>query len=234
MENRQQIIGELTEISPFLAERMAASPYRVPAGYFDALAVAIWQKIQAETVLPTVKNNAYQVPQGYFEGLSNNILTKIKAGAGNEVEAELAELAPLLHSIPKQTPYVLPVGYFEQLVPARAIPVKKKAKVISLARKWTQYAAAAVVAGILVTTAFLVTDNTDTLHGNYRGLDVPAELDKVSENELATYLDNPESAQALNVNGGELQDIHTISDDELNQFLKENTEADLFVPASVN
>jgi len=253
MENRQQILAELNGISPFMAEMELKNPFTVPVGYFDVLAAAIIQKIQIEDmVMPGLVNtNAYQVPLGYFEGLPSDILSKIKqaTASANEVRAELEEVAPLLNTISRQEVYNVPAGYFDQtnFIPS-SLNEKKEAKIVRLktARRWMQYAAVAVVAGVLVTGAFLYTDTNSYLeYEKYDHLDVPSELNKVSEDELVKYLDNPEhfviSSPESTISAGEavLSDVKNnlqqLSDEELDQYLKENAEpAEVAVPVKNN
>jgi hypothetical protein len=118
-----------------------------------------------------------------------------------------------------------------------AMHAPKEAKVITLriARKWMQFAAAAVMAGILVTGAFLFTDDRSGIEQTKNDIpDVSSEMNKVSEDELVTYLDNPEHIVAAPAatslaTEAELADVknnlHQLSDEELNQYLKENAEA---------
>ena len=242
MEDRQQILADLSGISPFMAEMELINPFTVPAGYFDVLATAIIKRIHAEDeLMPGLANtNAYQVPSGYFDGLANYILSKVKQPnvTSNEVSTELEKIAPLLNTISKEEIYRVPAGYFEQpQFISSVISQKKQAGVVRLktARRWMQYAAAAVVAGILVTGAFLFTDNNSYLeYEKFNHLDVSSGLNKVSEDELVKYLNSPEHYVATTpestISAGEetLSDVKTniqlLSDEELDQYLKENTE----------
>ena len=250
MENRHQISAEINGISPFMATMEFINPFTIPAGYFETLPPVILEKIQMkDRLLPRLENtNAYQVPLGYFEELPGNILSGIKqaAAAANEVRAELEEIVPLLNTISKQEVYSVPAGYFNQTnFVSSVLNKKKEAKIVRLkmARRWMQFAAAAVVTGVLVTGAFLYTDNNSyTGYEKYDHLDLPAALNKVSENDLVTYLNNPDhfvsTAPELTVSTGEegmnnmKNNLHLLSDEELDQYLKENAEnTELTVPA---
>lgn len=237
MENKADILQELREISPLIVDFQSVNPYGVPGGYFTAFPEMMLEKIRIETMLVNASANTYAVPAGYFEGLPANILSKIKNGdATNEVEIELAEVAPLLNTISKEQVYTVPAGYFEEMDLAAAMQAPNEGKVVTLriARKWMQFAAAAVMAGILVTGAFLFTDDRGNL--NNTNMDVPdvsSEMNKVSEDDLVTYLDSPEHIVAAPAatslaTEAELADVknnlHRLSDDELNQYLKENAE----------
>lgn len=108
MENRNNILKELREISPVVADISRQAPYAVPAGYFEGLANQLLQLVKADetsSVLPKA-NNPFEVPQGYFEGLANNILQRVK---GEEVS-----ISPALQQA-NNNPYEVPQGYFEGL-----------------------------------------------------------------------------------------------------------------------
>jgi hypothetical protein len=46
MEYRAEILNELREISPLLAQDHISTPYRVPAGYFEALSPVLIDRVQ--------------------------------------------------------------------------------------------------------------------------------------------------------------------------------------------
>lgn len=235
MQNKADILQELREISPLIVDFQSVNPYGVPGGYFTAFPEMMLEKIRIEAMLTNASANTYGVPAGYFEGLSTNILSKIKAGeVYTEVKDELAELAPLLNTISKEQVYTVPAGYFEKVDLTAAMYAPKEAKVVTLriARKWMQFAAAAVMAGILVTGAFLFTDDNGNLN-NTSIPDISSEMKKVSEDDLVTYLDNSEHSVAAPAatslaTEAELADVKNnlqrVSDEELNQYLKENAE----------
>jgi hypothetical protein len=243
MENRHQIVSELRDIGPFLAEMEAINPFSVPKGYFDSLPQVIIESIRdKDKVFSGLENkNAYPVPINYFEQLSENILSAIKQTKTdeNEIRKELEEIAPLLNTIPKEPVYQVPTDYFIRThFNASMIKEMGYAKIVplSLAKKWTQYAAAAVVAGILVTGAFLFTDNKNYREfENIHQIDFSSELSKVKDEELVTYLNSPEHLHNLIPEttfsvGEDVVDIENTSiqlftDDELAHYLSENTES---------
>ena len=107
MENRNNILNELREISPVVAGIGHQIPYTVPAGYFEGLAGQLLQLVkasEANTPVLAKTTNPYQVPQGYFEGLAGNILQLVKASEVN---------TPVLAKT--TNPYQVPQGYFEGL-----------------------------------------------------------------------------------------------------------------------
>lgn len=238
MENRSQIEQELAEIGVNIAASRFINPYRVPAGYFDALPGQVLSVVTTGAFLDSARTQPFRVPAGYFEGLAADVLGKIKTREVlNEVREELEEVAPLLNTISRNEVYKVPAGYFESAGFATAMAGKKEGKVITLriARKWMQYAAAAVMAGVLVMSAFVFTGNGPKRDdGNI----VTSEMNAVSEGDLEKYLDNPEhfvAAPAATSFATESDlayvktNIAQLSDDELNQYLSNNAEP--FEPA---
>lgn len=232
MNTKQEILDELKLVSPGLAETAVPCPYKVPTGYFDTVPELIMSRLEQEAHLPVMPAIAYSVPDGYFESLTGNILEKIRKQdtAYNEVQAELQELAPLLNTIPRSAVYSVPSGYFDTV---SFVPPAKPAKLINLsvARKWTQYAAAAAVIGIFVLGGFLYTGRNNTDYNTYSRMDVPTELNNVSETDLSAYLSNPE-AQEMDAVAEINNNINSMSDEDLDQYLSENQDMDMVVSVS--
>jgi hypothetical protein len=107
MENRNNILKELREISPVVADISRQVPYKVPAGYFEGLADGLLQLVKTSNPVLPKANNPYEVPQGYFEGLANSILQRVKAD-------DNTSLLPVLQQA-NNNPYQVPQGYFEGL-----------------------------------------------------------------------------------------------------------------------
>ena len=232
MENRFEIVQELRDISPLVADIQPVTPYTVPDGYFTALPEMVLEKLRIEAMLTAASGNTYGVPAGYFDALPGNTLAKIKSSSSDTRE-ELAEIAPLLNTISRREVYAVPAGYFENTdFTASAQAAKPQAKLVVMrkANKWMQYVAAAMMAGVLVTGAFLYTDNGSTNGTQYEPVDLSLELNKVNAEELVTYLNNPEHAAGATVLASEatLTDVRThiqkLSDEELNNYLKENAD----------
>ncbi|MEI7803434.1 MAG: hypothetical protein WCI97_12345 [Bacteroidota bacterium] len=85
MENRNDILNELKQLSPLLAERKKENLFTVPANYFSSMEENVMGKIYAESVSAELKNSGlkefkkqevFDVPYGYFERLPNQILQK--------------------------------------------------------------------------------------------------------------------------------------------------------------
>ena len=238
MEQRTEIWNELQSISAFVAAIPLNSTYLVPEGYFAAFPSNMLEKAITSALLPHAASTPFQVPEGYFEAFPSGILARLANKEEENPVAELAGIAPLLSTVSKKEVYTVPKGYFAETDFARtARSSVSEGKVITLriARKWIQYAAAAVVTGILVTSAFLFTDDSSNYQENtsYERADVSSSLKKVSEEELVQFLSNPEHSPAVSANtllasDEELTDvknnIRKISDEELSQYLKENGE----------
>lgn len=244
MRQREEITAELVQIDPSMASWPCHMPYSLPAGYFDGITGTLLER--SSIGLMVEKRRGYQVPVGYFNQLSARIMAEIHK---QEVANELEEIAPLLNTLSKQTPYTsisLPQIQMEGImekaaetaIPVIQMPVRKK-------HKWMQYAAAAVVTGVIVVTAFMyngrsANNNTDI---NYAQMDVSHEISRLSEEELNTYL---ASSEKMVINTGD-RDVYGIealpevdehiemsSDDELKQYLDESSEVSGEAKADTN
>jgi hypothetical protein len=236
METRETILQELKDISPAVANLGTVNVFSVPAGYFDQLPAAILSKINAETVDFRGRSAPFSVPAGYFDHLAGNILDKIKV-AEQSVEAELAGIAPLLNTISKKQVYTVPEGYFESL--ELTIPLKldkPSARVFSFGKtkRVMQYAVAACTAGILVIGAWFYTnkntgtDETSVSYIDVKRMNIASELDKLSETEIASYLETtPNVGYAMNISAEEIdfdEYLDAASDEEINEYLNDTAE----------
>jgi hypothetical protein len=236
MQNREEIITELTSIAGSAITWPVAVPYRMPVGYFDGLSELIMERVLVD--LPG-KSNVYAVPHHYFDQLSDDILRIIRHA---EVSDELHEVAPFLNTIPKKDPYHTPV--LPEVNIREIIEVEKESssgKLIAMPTKrkglWIRYAAAAVIVGVLVTAGFIYYSNQISNSfdpDNYARIDVSTEISKLSEEELTNYLSNAEklviaTADRESLLIDELPDVNDhleyMSDDELNEYLQESTES---------
>lgn len=236
MNNRIHITEELSPIAPLVAEIGLTELYTVPGGYFASFADAVAERIRIEALLNQASVPVYEVPDGYFEQLPGTILAAIQSST--EIKSELEEIAPLLSTIGKENVYEIPADYFVQADLARHArreqPAGAKRVSLRIARRWMQYAAAAVFAGVLITGAFLFTDNPANIEeGKYQSIDLSSELDKVSEADLLKYLDNPEHVAAApatvqlasEADMAEVKNhLQNVSDEELKQYVTENAE----------
>jgi hypothetical protein len=196
--------------SSILAEAGRRTPYSVPSGYFEA---------NAPLLCVARANNPYSVPAEYFEGQ-----------------------VPLL-AIARNNPYAVPAGYFDEQATAGRVAAAMKdaveaggAKVIGIGVRrmnWLKYAAAAVVAGFIVTVGLL------RIHTARDRQIVPIDIAKtmstVSDQELQNFLtvqgasfEQPiSSAATLGVNDNDLKTLlGNVPDGELKQYMEEHGGAD--------
>lgn len=241
-------MAELKQIDPSMVQWPFHMPYRVPAGYFDAVTEKLLEQSSSELVVE--KSQAYKIPAGYFDQLPGHILAAIYR---LDVEQELEELAPVLNHVSKQMPYTrttvpeFNMGAIMERAAVSKIPVIQMP--VHKTRKWVQYAAAAVVTGVILVTAFLFNgSNSNTAdellaHAEYVQMDVPHEMARVSEEELNTYLATTEklvvtTGERDQYGEDELPDVNEhiqlMSDDELKQYLDESAESSAEVKADTN
>lgn len=220
MQINATILKELQEIAPSLIEVRGDMPYALPQGYFDTLPEAVLAKIR----INAAQSNTYAVPEGYFNNLPNLVMAKIKAGQ-HEVSAELNEIAPLLNTISKAPVYTVPEGYFKQL--SAPVPAAKVVKMGS-SRRWMQLAVAAVTMGVLVTGAFLFTDQNQQIldYEQYQSIDAQAAVKDLPDETLINYLEAHASLSGSDVveetGNAESNDLQLISDEELSNFVNDN------------
>lgn len=200
MTRNTDILKELEQISPAVAQISEETPYQVPVGYFDTLDTVIMARIAAggieenSLLIVAGKQMPQDVPQGYFDTLSDSILSKIKAQQSIQTVAEeLNELSPVLAGLSKENLYEVPAGYFENLS-AGITEKTTETKVVSMfSRKvWIRYAAAAVLFGMIAFGInFFISQSTIS------GPDIPIakteeqinkELAKISDEEIINYL----------------------------------------------
>lgn len=229
MDKTSNIANELREISPLLADMLKENVYSVAPAYFPNLSEEIIKKINSgedreysfSPVIP------YKVHKGYFENFSGNILQKIKDSSGhlNDVIDELNEVAPLLNTISKASVYRVPTGYFESL----QVSVKPQTKIVSFSTKVTRYVAAAVITGLLAIGSYrLVENNSNT--SKDQALNVAVK--NLKDEEIIDFLKTTSAGTITSTTFSEKlaptheikQQLKEVTDDELQQYIKENTE----------
>ncbi len=239
MDTKKNILDELLEVSPLLATIGNHNVYTVPDGYFIRLPNEITEQVNAEYLFQTNISTPFNVPAGYFDGLANNILLKIKTGTGNEVFAELKEIAPLLTTIDKRNVYTVPPSYFENFSPQVNAEKAAQAKVFNIfsgPRKRFSYAVAAAVIGILLTVALFNKDNnngstaTQSVSDPYAAtskIDVKERISDLSDGEIADYLDTHSSGNEIitspsataPADDATQHSLNNASDDDIQQYL---------------
>jgi hypothetical protein len=149
------------------------------------------------------KDMPFHVPAGYFEALPGKIL----------------EQTALFSLVGTDHPYEVPAGYFERLpeqLLARtrnlsAEEPSSSGKIVSLFfRKIMPYAAAALLGGVLVTGAFIFTDQ------RRGGSQASTELSNITASHTVL---SPENDLYQDIS----RKMQSLSDDEINRYLEENT-----------
>ena len=108
MNKPDNILNELRELSPAVADISRVNVFTVPDGYFEALTGILLMKTSAED---SAQGAMPAVPSGYFENLADNILLRIK----KEMPQETESVSELLAGIGRKNIYTVPAGYFETL-----------------------------------------------------------------------------------------------------------------------
>jgi hypothetical protein len=139
-----------------LANKLS-TPYKAPAGYFNALAVTIVSQLVHNPFSPAeelsglapmlaataVKQSPYKVPEHYFDNLAGEILQNI-------------DKLPVLEQPLAQNKTAVPTGYFDTLADNILTKVKAAETPVvplqSRKRNWIKYAAAAVLIGLITLT----------------------------------------------------------------------------------
>jgi hypothetical protein len=245
MTRNTNILQELKEISPAVADIGTQNPYSLPAGYFNTLPEVILKKIttgeaeESDVLTAAGKNVPLTVPGGYFDTLSNSIIDKIKNNHEKKAQSELTELSPILSNISKNNVYTVPDGYFDSLsqqITGSIHSTAGSAKVVSLftGKTWMRYAAAVVVAVMAIGAYFIIAD-TKPVYGEIvsKGLKIKTEsqfeasIAQVNETDILNYLKlngdlkDAEVIQSM-VDETELPDEAEYMDDEfLESFMKE-------------
>lgn len=200
------------------------------------------------------KSSPFRTPETYFTDLSTNVVSGVRAI--EFVNDELENLSPLMNDLKSKTTYQAPANYFENLAElvlsnARQTTTQTttlqtpsdssatisgtSAKIIAMParRAWWKYAAAAITAGLILTTGWLVF-NKPAGAGNGNP-DILKNLSRVSDQDIQNYLDNHNvplteaastSTAALDMSDTDISDAKTllgdVPDEELNKYLDEH------------
>jgi hypothetical protein len=169
----------------------------VPPGYFDGLASNIMARIKADNIMETTaipgndagllagigNKNVYSVPDGYFDGLSTAISNRIKTESSGTVLSETNNISSLVAGIGNTNVFTVPDGYFDKLAGSISRDIAQTGKVVRMTPRKTilRYAAAAVVSGIIATSAFFIFNNDTRKTG---------ELNAIVMKEAASIINN--------------------------------------------
>jgi hypothetical protein len=243
MKPDKTIEAELKAISPLLAGLPKLLPYIVPVGYFEQLPLKLLEKVRREemdkpsdelaALSPLLaglsKKSPYSIPEGYFE----RIPEEVNAGLSGILQTNevLEFLSPALLSARNINPYTVPAGYFSQFPEKMLGKLKTNSPVISINRRWLQYAAAAVIAGIIVIGSWLYFKPSTPDFSMSAGMafDLHKEIHELSDQSIMEFTDSTESLNFNNnvasnddLNGSDIHFLlEDISDSDLQEYLSE-------------
>ncbi len=222
MENTNNILDELKEIAPAVANLDKHHIYYIPDGYFDFLAQDIVARIKIDQFFSVT--NPYEIPKGFFEGLPDIIMQKIRATQrtdnNTEVYSELHEIAPLLSKVNKENVFSVPDGYFETIKVPYSVekPVVKMISRGSPIRQWVNYAVAASVLFVIATASFLY--STLHPHDMQNSITIEQRLAGLRDDDMVKYLkDNQE------ILSGDL--TPDMQDPEIQSMLQNTSDAEI-------
>ena len=240
MTQRANILQELNEIGSTLANASPQNVYLAPVGYFDGFADQMLNYVRSiesndessSVILNTIsKDDLYSIPAGYFDGLEERLMQSVRESADYQTSAEeLESISPLLSRLKKENLYNVPQGYFEDFNPKENIGLKTK--VVSIThRRWFRYAAAAVLAGAILTTSLLLTNKKSVDPNKNPDEWVAKNIKKVNTDQLDEFMklaEEDETTKGAVVNKTEKADeikdlMKDVSDKEIQDFLKETS-----------
>ncbi|HSN61868.1 MAG TPA: hypothetical protein VLR49_13090 [Ferruginibacter sp.] len=115
MNERDNILNELKELSATVADIPKLNVFTIPAGYFDTLGGDILLRVYNEKRAVISPINDTSVPAGYFENLAETIMSRIKNETLTESVIETTAMSELVAGIGNKNIYNIPQGYFEHL-----------------------------------------------------------------------------------------------------------------------
>lgn len=225
MNTTNNILTELQEVAPAVANLQKHHFYSVPEGYFSNLSNEILAFVKQDELFSNVKSNPYIAPKGYFTQLEEKIAAKTieQIQSSNEVINELNEVAPLLNTLNKNNVYEVPSDYFAKELLPKSNKVSAKIISFSNARKWINYAVAAVIMGIVGIGAvrYIGVKNTHFV--------LEKEVAKATDDEITSYLETQPHTDVSNVSmineeHGATGLFEGTTTDEINQYLNEQPE----------
>jgi hypothetical protein len=203
MNQSNEIIQELQDISPLLAQMQKVNVFEVPDRYFTGLAekIATHVLLNQNDILSFNKKNIQQVPEGYFDSLSEAILLKIKKVESENNEEELERSFPVLYSLKNKNVFDVPQNYFEgvshQII--NKIKSHQPAKIVSMNAKWWRYAAAAIITGVIAIGSLQLFNNQKNNNP------IPSYVESSFQYKTPTQID---------------EGIASLSDDEIIKYLE--------------
>ncbi len=218
--------------------------YSIPEEYFDTLIVDVTKILEkTEDSVPVALPNRIEsavldLPAGYFENFSTDLLHLIQNTQPSQFNHdELADVAPVLSTVPRQLPFEVSEGYFENQIFATqknnatttpVVPLKSSPRSKKL---WLTIAVAASIAGVLVFSLFVLNRNENPKQRDlsFKQKNVDHSIRTVSDEELIWYLNNENQMINSEVvffeeeqNVDPKPRIQLVSDDELFQYIQDS------------
>lgn len=219
-------------------------PYSIPEGYFDNIIVDVTKIFEeTEDSLPVALPNnigsaVLDLPAGYFENFSTDLLHLIQTThPAQYIFDEIADVAPVLSTVPRQLPFEVSEGYFENQIFATqknnatttpVVPLKSSPRSKKL---WLTLAVAASIAGVLVFSLFVLNRNENPKQRDlsFEQKNINPSIGTVSDEELIWYLNNENQMINSEVvffeeeqNVDPKPRIQLLSDDELFQYIQDS------------
>lgn len=210
MKNNENILRELREIAPYLANVEKKNLYTVPDSYFANFSNVVLAQVQLSRVSGELSKvapalaglsglNKTEAPAGYFSSFSSGLLNKIRA---NEVADELTAIAPALSELEKVNAYEAPAGYFNTFAQQVLQQANRAQQPATTLPKWIQSANVileTVVAAVFkpkysfafagtLSIAFLAVMMFTKVEQQCAETDVECQLAQLSTAELDAYI----------------------------------------------
>jgi hypothetical protein len=187
------------------------------------------------------KKTPFTVPDNYFNEVSGNIISG--AQAVDMVNEELENLSLLMESLKPINVYSVPNEYFGELPGIILNKVKSSQPAGSgavkgiFSRRIIQYAAAAIITGLMITAGFFIANRNTTQQDvvSIKGLEEKAA--ETSDEEILNYLATqhvPLPDSLINANteikaDAILDMLANVSDEELQQYLQLQTDTKILI-----
>ncbi len=253
MTRDRNILDELFEISPQVANISNRVCYEAPEGYFDNLPSLLLQRVMQEKFSETTveelemlspllnnisKKMPYELGENYFSDLSSNVVDGVKAI--DIVNDELENLLPELDALKNRQVFTAPADYFDNL--PQIILEKAKESVVksghtkvvkgNFKRNVVKYfAVAAAITGLIFLTSKMFFSNNPADVNTASITDIENEVKMLSDSELKSFVEKNTLAGSLAMyndssmlRGEDVQlMLADVSDKELQQYLLEQT-----------
>ena len=250
-------VGYFDRLPPLVISRIGGT-FQVPDGYFEGFAARILARIKtggesvgtelarlSATVSGISRETPYRLPEGYFDELSPILAVLRDKPAYAVPQNYFDELSPVLTVARDRSTYQVPEGYFAKLpeeildkvgqpvATTRIVPMGREGGKV-LKGHWWKYSSAAAIAACLL-LIFSWPQVSTNIGESGRTADVTPELQKVSDQEMQTYLDDQHailaepvnnSTATLDMNEGDVKSLlGEVSDSDLQQYMEEHGKA---------